>query len=65
MTHSQYNVWALEERIRQWHDEADRASSEAIRRICLDEANDCERQRQRSLSTPVLKQRSDVGGPER
>jgi hypothetical protein len=54
MTYSQYDLWTLEKRIRLWHDEADRAASEAIRQICIAEACECERRLQRSVSTPVL-----------
>ena len=49
-----YDPIALRERAQQWRDEASEASSEALRSICLAEANACDRRRQMSLTTPVL-----------
>jgi hypothetical protein len=60
MTQSQYDLSALEERIRQWRDEADRATSEAMRRICLAEMRECERRLQRSLSIPMFREKVDA-----
>ena len=60
MTQSQYDLSALDERIRQWRDEADRATLETMRRICLAEMRECERRLRRSLSTPMLREKVDV-----
>jgi hypothetical protein len=60
ITPSQYDLSALDERIRQWRDEADRATSETMRRICLIEMRECERRLRRSLATPMLREKVDV-----
>jgi hypothetical protein len=56
MTHSKYELTTLEERARQWRDEADRATSETMYRICLAEAHLCEWRVQLSRSTPILRE---------
>jgi hypothetical protein len=56
MTHSKYELSALEERARQWRCEADRATSETMARICLAEAHLCDWLVQQSRSMPILRE---------
>jgi hypothetical protein len=57
---SQYDPEALKERARQWLDEAQRATSQAIREVCLAEAEKYTRRLRQSLSTPVFRETSSV-----
>jgi hypothetical protein len=52
---SQYDPRALKVRAHQWRVEADRTHSE-IRDFCLDQAAQCDRRLESSLSTPVLRE---------
>jgi hypothetical protein len=62
MSASPYDLSVLQERATQWRAEAAAARFEAMRQFCLSEADRCERQVHKSLSTPVLRESLDRWG---
>jgi uncharacterized protein len=58
---SEYDTHALADRARQWRMEADAMTSEAMRSICLTEADKYEQRLRQSFSTPVIRETDDIG----
>jgi hypothetical protein len=52
---SQYDTLALKERADQWRVEAQAATSQEMRALCLEEAEKYERRVQKSQATPVFR----------
>jgi hypothetical protein len=52
---SPYDTQALRERADRWRVEAARATLEAVRVLCVDEAEKCERRLQQSFWTPIVR----------
>jgi hypothetical protein len=62
MSVSPYDLSVLRERAALWRAEAAAARFEAMRQFCLSEADRCERQVQKSQSTPVLLEMNEHWG---
>jgi hypothetical protein len=59
MDRSPYDLAVLKERAELWRAEAAATTLEAMRAFCLIEADQCEQRVQMSLSTPVIRDKSD------